>query len=365
MTLSAALLVTPPKEPEIVTDFVDVTTLVVMLKVALSAPAATVTVDGVVAADVSLLESETTAPPEGAAAVKVTVPVEELPPVTVAGLTETAESEGPEEAAGFIVSTALYEEDPMAARMFAAAMELTGPVVIVKLALTEPAGIVTLGGTETEGLPTAALAVIETTAPSAGAGAPSVTVPVDGLPPTTVLGFSCNDEITGPVGSGVTFSESSLKAPLNPARIEGQTDDVTRVVGIVNVTLVAPSGIVTNGGTLAGLGSYAAAAPSAISAPPAGAGAVRVTVPCALLPPTTVAGSTLKVAISGSVTGCGEGNTASQAAAVRLDMKSEVCKSRASCANCGDVTAFVVTLNVVLVAPGRRVTNAVGIASAA
>ncbi len=106
VTLSIAVLVVPLNVPEIVADFVIVTALVVMVKFALSAPAATVTLEGVAAAG-SLLESVTTAPPDGAAAVKVTVPVEEFPPATLVGLMETAESAGPEEAPAFIVRVAL------------------------------------------------------------------------------------------------------------------------------------------------------------------------------------------------------------------------------------------------------------------
>jgi len=49
---------------------------------------------------VLLLDSVTTAPPLGAAALKVTVPVEELPPTTVVGLTVTEESVGEEGAVG-------------------------------------------------------------------------------------------------------------------------------------------------------------------------------------------------------------------------------------------------------------------------
>jgi hypothetical protein len=64
------------------------TDVVVTVKVALLAPAATVTLAGTVAAAV-LLESETTAPPEGAALVNVTVPVDELPPTTLVGFTDT------------------------------------------------------------------------------------------------------------------------------------------------------------------------------------------------------------------------------------------------------------------------------------
>ena len=67
------------------------TALVLTVNVALVAPAATVTLDGTLATVVLLLESVTTAPPDGAAPLSVTVPVEEFPPVTLVGFTETEE----------------------------------------------------------------------------------------------------------------------------------------------------------------------------------------------------------------------------------------------------------------------------------
>src|SRR2546422_11105360 len=69
-----------------------VTDVVEIVKAALVAPAATVTLAGTVAAAL-LLESVTPNPPAGAAAVSVTVPCAETPPVTLVGLTDTAESD--------------------------------------------------------------------------------------------------------------------------------------------------------------------------------------------------------------------------------------------------------------------------------
>jgi FlaG/FlaF family flagellin (archaellin) len=57
-----------------------------MLKVAVVLALATVTLAGTVAAEVLLLDNETTAPPVGAGALRVTVPVDVLPPTTLVGL---------------------------------------------------------------------------------------------------------------------------------------------------------------------------------------------------------------------------------------------------------------------------------------
>ena len=92
-TVSAAVRVTPAKTAEMVAEVEVVTELVVTVKLALVAPASTVTLAGTVAA-VELSESVTTAPPAGAAALKVTVPVEEFPPTTLVGLRDSAEIVG-------------------------------------------------------------------------------------------------------------------------------------------------------------------------------------------------------------------------------------------------------------------------------
>jgi hypothetical protein len=86
---------------------VDVATaLVLTVNVALVAPAATVTLEGTLAAAVLLLESVTCAPPAGADPLSVTVPVEEFPPVTLVGFSESEESVGGGGGAGMTVSEA-------------------------------------------------------------------------------------------------------------------------------------------------------------------------------------------------------------------------------------------------------------------
>jgi hypothetical protein len=86
LTASVAVRVTPPYDEEIVAEVLELTLLVDTVNVALVDPAGTVTLAGTAAAVVLLLESATDAPPAGAADVSVTVPLDELPPVTLVGL---------------------------------------------------------------------------------------------------------------------------------------------------------------------------------------------------------------------------------------------------------------------------------------
>ena len=81
-----AVIVTPPYAAEMVTDLVLETGDVVITNVAPVLPPGTVTLDGTLADD-ELSLSDTVAPPAGAGAFRVTVPVELLPPATLVGLT--------------------------------------------------------------------------------------------------------------------------------------------------------------------------------------------------------------------------------------------------------------------------------------
>jgi hypothetical protein len=74
------------------------------VNVAVALPAATAT-DAGTFAEVLLLERATEIPPAGAAPLKVTVPVTDIPPVTLVGLTATDERAAL--AAGVIVSAAV------------------------------------------------------------------------------------------------------------------------------------------------------------------------------------------------------------------------------------------------------------------
>src|SRR5258708_28693949 len=74
-----------------VTAVWEATAVVMQVNIALVAPAATVTLEGTLAAAALLLERATCTPPAGAGPLNVTVPVEEFPPVILVGFSESDE----------------------------------------------------------------------------------------------------------------------------------------------------------------------------------------------------------------------------------------------------------------------------------
>ena len=148
------------------------------MNVAVVAPAATVTLEGTVAA--ALLDANVTvSPPAGAGPVSVSVAVEVPPPFT-----EVGESEIPDRVAGETIMLTDFVTVPRVAVRVAVVLAATGVVVIVKVAEDEPSGTVTVAGTTA----TAELDETETTIPPAGALPLRKTVPTVDAPPTTVLG---------------------------------------------------------------------------------------------------------------------------------------------------------------------------------
>jgi hypothetical protein len=92
VTVTVVVLLTPLYEAVSVTGVLPVTAAVATANDALVRPAATVTLVGTFVTPVLLLVSATTAPPDGAPADKVTVPVDPVPPTTDDGLTVTADN---------------------------------------------------------------------------------------------------------------------------------------------------------------------------------------------------------------------------------------------------------------------------------
>jgi hypothetical protein len=90
-TRKVSVTLFPFKVAVIVTAFVDVTAVVVPENVAVVLPASIVTVAGMLTAE-SLLASETTIPPAGAACCNVTRPVNDVPPETDDGVTDKVDS---------------------------------------------------------------------------------------------------------------------------------------------------------------------------------------------------------------------------------------------------------------------------------
>jgi len=85
VTLKVALTLALFKVALITAELLVATTLVVTVNEALLAPAGTTTLAGTVATAELLLANDTVTPPDGAAPLSVTVPVDDAPPVTLAG----------------------------------------------------------------------------------------------------------------------------------------------------------------------------------------------------------------------------------------------------------------------------------------
>lgn len=149
-------------------------------------------------------------------------------------------------------------------------------VFIVNVASVSAADTVTLGGTVATEL---LLLESATTAPPAGAGPLSVTVPVEEFLPVTLGGFNVSEVRTG----GSTVIVVVCVTPPNAAVITAVVFAATGLVVTVNVVLVVPSGMVT----VAGTPTDRSLLDKEITAPPVGAAPFIVRVPVDELPPVT------------------------------------------------------------------------------
>jgi len=156
----------------------------------------------------------------------------------------------------------------------------TPEVEMVKVADEAPAGTVTDGGTTASELDEARA----TATPPDGAGLASVTVPVAVFPPMTEFG-----EIASPSRSAdSTASVVVCVLPPCVAVIVAFTVVVTADVPTANVTVVDPTGTVTDEGTFA----LEILDARFTTQPPFGAGPFSVTVPVAEVPPISALGAT-------------------------------------------------------------------------
>src|SRR3989441_640025 len=291
-TVSRAVLVTPPKEAEMVAEVDAVTDTVVTLNVvlvfpagtvtlptagAMAAPAATVTLAGTVATRVLLLERVTAVAAEGAG-LMLTVPCEVLPPATVAGVSVTLLRAGG--ALGVQPDNVACVELPPPFTVTTQVGELNGCTWILKA----PAA---------SALPSAA---------------PSTKITWLGRAPLpsrrSCPALSSARVIVGggaEGAGGATVSPAVRVAVPSDAMMVTGVDAVTELAVTVKLALLAPPGMVTLAATLA---TDVLLLERVTSAPPAGAAALKVTVPVEDAGPTTLVGFSAKLE---SVTGGGGG----------------------------------------------------------
>ena len=168
---------------------------------------------------------------------------------------------------------------------------VTALLVMAKEEVVAPAATVVEAGTITA---LVLLLVSITTAPPAGAGTASATVPVLPAPPVTIAGFS----VTVPT-AGFTTRVAVFAEPLYVAVTVTAVWVVTGLVVIAKVAKVAPAGTVTEAGSVAAAVLLLA---RATAAPPTGAAVESVTVPVLPAPAVTVRGFSATEARGGLTT---------------------------------------------------------------
>lgn len=176
-------------------------------------------------------------------------------------------------------TAAVFETVPRVAVAVTFVSAATTPVVISASPDVAPAAIEIVAGT---GSAVESVDANATEMPPVGATEPRFAVKRTCLPPMTFAALATSVESTGELMVSVA---DLLDAP-SVAVMTGETTLATAAVVTVNVAEVAPCATVT----VAGIVAAALLDASVTTLPPAGAGAVRVTVPVDDAPPATVAG---------------------------------------------------------------------------
>ena len=205
--------------------------------------------------------------PPGAADASVTVQLADVPPLGLAGAHARLDTTG----CAITVNVAVVVLPPYMAVIATLVVGGTSTVVTVKVWNVAPAGTSTLAGT----CASEELLVSATIAPPSGAAAGKLIVAVTGSPPRT------EPTPPKPMATAPIVNDAFCDAPFDEAVIVTATGDGALEVSISNVCAETPTGTVTVEGTVAsGL-----LLTSATARPPAGAGAVNVSVPCSGCPP--------------------------------------------------------------------------------
>jgi len=250
------------------------TALVLTVNAADLAPAATRTLAGAEPGAVAL--RVTVIPPVGAGPLMFTVPVDEVPPVTLVGLTETLSG------AGASTVTVQGTDLPLAVAVTVAGVFVdTGIPVTTNVAVVAPAEMVMLPGTVT-----GPLALKLTVIPPVGAPLPIVSFAVVEPPGAIVVGLQTRVDGMGPFT--VRMPEAEL-----PFAVAVTVDVVLAAMALVvtlNVADVLPAATVTLAGT---------EAPDvllrATTSPPVMAGEPIVTVAVDDAPPVTLVGLNVRL----------------------------------------------------------------------
>lgn len=273
LTVNVAPVVLEPALIEIVVT--TATGFVAMVNVPVVLPPAMTHAAGL--ATPLLLAIGTVHPAAGAGEARVSVPVDFSPPISAAGLSVIDLNAG-----GLIVNGALMLV-PLT-EILTAVIAATGTVETVNLAVVDPAGTV-----QDTTLAAALLLARAIVVPAVGAAPVSVSVPVEAVPPVTVTGLSAMLFADG----GTMVRVEAIVVPLTV--IVAGVEIATGVVVIVNVPVSAPSVKTHAAGLAAGL----LLTRSRVN--PAGAGEPNVTVPRALTPPMTLAGTIVTPAATGGL----------------------------------------------------------------